>query len=51
MAVAQAAMWLVAIYFTVARFLNYLNQRIHDEGWEVELFLKAERDRLERSLA
>jgi len=49
--VAQGAMWLVAVYFTVARFLNYLNQRIRDEGWEVELNLKAERDRLERQLA
>jgi hypothetical protein len=46
--VAQTSLWLVATFFTVARFLNYLNQRIHDEGWELELLLRAERDRLQR---
>jgi hypothetical protein len=44
----QLAMWLVVIYFTVARFLSYLDQRIRDEGWEVELRLRAERERLLR---
>ena len=46
--VAQASLWLVATFFTAARFLNYLNQRIRDEGWELELLLRAERDRLQR---
>lgn len=44
----QGALWLVVIYFTVARFLSYLDQRIRTEGWEVELFLRAERQRLAR---
>ncbi len=46
--VLQAAMWIVAIFFTAARFLSYLDQRIRIEGWEVELLLRAERDRLLR---
>ncbi len=46
----QIAMWLVAIYFTVARFLGYLDQRIRNEGWEVELLLRAERERLVRQI-
>ncbi len=47
----QVAMWLVAVYFTAVRFLGYLDQRIRNEGWEVELFLRAERDRLTRPAA
>jgi hypothetical protein len=47
----QAAMWLVAGYLTVARFLSYLDLRIRDEGWEIELKLRAEGDRLWRQLA
>lgn len=45
----QAALWLVLGYFTVARFLSYLDLRIRREGWEVELLLRAEAARLERS--
>jgi hypothetical protein len=47
----QAAFWLVIAYFTVVRFLSYLDQRIRAEGWEVELLLRAERARLESQLA
>jgi hypothetical protein len=47
----QAVLWLVVVYFTVARFLSYLDQRIRTEGWEVELFLRAESDRLTRRIA
>ena len=47
----QLALWLVVIYFTVARFLSYLDQRIRDEGWEVELSLRAERERLARQMS
>jgi hypothetical protein len=47
----QLALWFVVIYFTVARFLSYLDQRIRDEGWEVELALRAERERLARHIA
>jgi hypothetical protein len=47
----QCALWIVAVYFTVARFLSYLDQRIRSEGWEVELCLRAQRDRLTRQAA
>jgi hypothetical protein len=47
----QAAFWLVIAYFTVVRFLSYLDQRIRAEGWEVELLLRAERGRLENQMA
>lgn len=47
----QAAFWLVMAYFTVVRFLSYLDQRIRAEGWEVELLLRAERARLESQMA
>jgi len=47
----QAALWTVAMYFTVARFLVYLDQRIRYEGWEMELALRAQRDRLSRKVA
>ena len=41
------AIWLVAIWSTVIRFLLYMNSRIRTEGWEIELRLKAEAQRLE----
>jgi hypothetical protein len=47
----QCALWTVAAYFTVARFLSYLDQRIRGEGWEVELTLRAQRERLTRHAA
>jgi hypothetical protein len=40
------AMWLVACYFSVVRFLSYLDLRIRREGWEVELTLRAAAERL-----
>ena len=42
------ALWLVAAFFSVVRFLSYLDLRIRKEGWEVELMLRAEADRLAR---
>ncbi len=36
------AFWLAAGFTTVARFLSYINLRIKQEGWEVELKLRAE---------
>jgi len=36
------AMWVVAGYLSVVRFLGYLDLRIRHEGWEVELRLRAE---------
>ena len=44
------AMWLTALYFTVVRFLSYLDVRIRQEGWEVELRLRAEAIRLANRL-
>lgn len=43
-----AAMWVVVMYVTIVRFLSYLDVRIRNEGWEVELQLKAEAARLAR---
>jgi len=42
------AMWMVAGFFTVFRFLTYLDARIRQEGWEVELRLRAEAARMAR---
>ncbi len=47
----HAALWIVACYFTTARFLSYLDLRIRSEGWEVELLLRAQHDRLVRQIA
>jgi hypothetical protein len=47
----QCTIWTVVMYFTVARFLTYLDQRIRNEGWEVELALRAQRQRLTRQVA
>jgi hypothetical protein len=46
--VFQATCWLVVGYFTVVRFLSYLDLRIRREGWEVELLVRAEGARLEK---
>jgi hypothetical protein len=46
-----AALWLVAGYLAIVRFLNYLDLRIRREGWEVELKLRAERSKLLRQVA
>jgi hypothetical protein len=44
------AMWIVAAFFNVVRFLSYLDLRIRREGWEVELVLRAEAERLARQV-
>jgi hypothetical protein len=49
--VAQTGLWLVAGFFSVVRFLSYLDLRIRREGWEVELLMRAEKARLERQWA
>jgi len=36
----QIPIWLGVAYFTVVRFLTYIDQRIRLEGWEVELRLR-----------
>jgi hypothetical protein len=43
---APLAGWLVLGFFTVVRFLAYLDLRIRREGWEVELVMRAEAARL-----
>ncbi|MDP6446302.1 MAG: hypothetical protein QGG36_21180 [Pirellulaceae bacterium] len=47
----NVALWIVAGYFAVVRFLNYLDLRIRHEGWEVELRLRAEAARQAGALA
>ena len=42
------ALWTVVAFFNVVRFLSYLDLRIRREGWEVELVLRAEAERLVR---
>lgn len=44
------AVWIVIGFFTVVRFLSYLDLRIRREGWEVELALRAEGQRYARQL-
>ena len=44
--VLPIAIWLVLGYFTVVRFLLYLDLRIRREGWEVELAVRAQARRL-----
>ena len=40
------ALWMTIGFFTVVRFLSYLDLRIRREGWEVELAVRAEGTRL-----
>src|SRR5262249_35231818 len=40
------ALWIVVSYFSVVRFLSYLDLRIRGEGWEIELRMRAEANRL-----
>jgi hypothetical protein len=40
------SMWSIAFFVSIVRYLNYLDQRIRYEGWEVELKLRAEGRRL-----
>lgn len=44
------SIWLVIGYLAVFRFLAYLDLRIRREGWELELLVRAESDRLKRRL-
>jgi hypothetical protein len=44
--VYPGCLWLVAAFTAVVRFLSYLDLRIRHEGWEVELFMRAEALRL-----
>ncbi len=42
----QIGMWVTVLFFTVVRFLCYLDLRIRNEGWELELRMRAEANRL-----
>lgn len=44
------SMWLTVGFMTVVRFLGYLDTRIRQEGWEVELTMRAEATRLTSKL-
>jgi len=44
-------LWLIVGFMTVVRFLNYLDLRIRHEGWEVELRMRAEGNRIASSLS
>ena len=44
------ALWLAAGYAAVVRFLNYIDVRIRQEGWSVELRIRAEANRLARAM-
>ncbi len=41
-----ASLWCLGMFFSVVRFLSYLDSRIRLEGWEIELRMRAEADRL-----
>ena len=47
----QITIWFVAGFFTVVRFLSYLDLRIRTEGWEIELLLRAEGAKIARQVA
>lgn len=44
------ALWTVALLVAVVRFLNYLDIRVRAEGWEVELQMRAEAQRIKRGM-
>jgi len=46
-AIYPMILWFLCVWVTVIRFLIYMNSRIRTEGWEIELRLKAEAQRLE----
>lgn len=48
--IRPVALWSVVAYLGVARFLSYLDLRIRQEGWEVELLIRAEASRLAEKL-
>ncbi len=48
--VLPIAIWMVIGYFNVVRFLGYLDLRIRREGWEVELRMRAEGNRLRQEM-
>lgn len=49
--VVPAVFWILAAYVTVFRFLSYLDLRIRREGWEVELKMRAEANRMSERMS
>lgn len=43
------ALWMVAGVYAVVRFLSYIDIRIRQEGWEVELRMKSESMRIQKA--
>lgn len=43
------SLWIVAGFFAIVRFLTYIDLRIRQEGWEVELRIRAEALKLEQA--
>lgn len=43
----QIILWSLFFYRTVVRFLSYLDQRIRTEGWDLDLTLRAEVERID----
>ncbi len=42
------SLWLTAAFFAIVRFLTYIDLRIRQEGWEVELRIRAEALKMEQ---
>ncbi len=49
--VLPVCLWLVVAFFAVVRFLSYLDLRIRREGWEIELLMRAEAERMRAAMA
>ena len=43
------SLWITAGFFAIVRFLTYIDLRIRQEGWEVELRIRAEALKLEQT--
>ncbi len=49
--VIPVCLWMVVAFFAVVRFLSYLDLRICREGWEIELLMRAEAERMRAAMA
>jgi hypothetical protein len=49
--ILPTTMWMVSTFVVVFRFLSYLDSRIRMEGWEIELRLRAEGQRVQESMS
>lgn len=44
------SMWMAAGFLSIVRFLNYLDVRIEMEGWEAELLIRAEAEKVKERI-